>query len=217
MWSGELHPEFDRRTIPAFSKARNSFSAVLSLSGSSRRLFVRFEKSGMIHFKKNRFFRLEKGGFVRFEKSGFIRYSNGRLCASRSECYDSNRRVTNVGSTNLTLSKHGELLYTSIISRGWEYSVVYFPSWVWIKLLHLHYRCEERCGWRSPLLGGLQGHTFCNDDLMAYSLCIHINPLWVVFPIGRFFGRITQKRCGRILTEFPRNGRKGPKIIKWVV
>ncbi len=60
-----------------------------------------------------------------------------------------------VGSTNLTLNKHGELLYTTIIGRGWEYSNVYFPSWVWIKLLHLNCRCEERCGWRSPLLGGL--------------------------------------------------------------
>ncbi len=40
MCRGELHPEFDRRTIPAFSNALNSFSAVRSLSGSNRRLFA---------------------------------------------------------------------------------------------------------------------------------------------------------------------------------
>ena len=38
-----------------------------------------------------------KRRFVRFEKSGFFRSSNGRLRASRSVCFDSNRRDTNVG------------------------------------------------------------------------------------------------------------------------
>ena len=35
--------------------------------------------------------------FVRFEKSGFFRFYNGRLRVSRSVCFNSNRRVTNIG------------------------------------------------------------------------------------------------------------------------
>jgi hypothetical protein len=122
-------------------------------------------KNGLVRFDKSVLFRFEKNGFFAFRKADLslwkkriFRSSNGRLRASRSKGFDSNRRVTNVGSTNLTLSKHGELLYTTIIGRGWEYSVVYFPSWVWIQLQHLNYRCDERSKRRSPLLGGLHAH-----------------------------------------------------------
>jgi hypothetical protein len=43
MWSGDDQGEFDCRTIPAFSKARNSAFAMRSLSGSRRRAL---EKTG---------------------------------------------------------------------------------------------------------------------------------------------------------------------------
>ena len=101
--------------------------------GPWKRRIVRFKKNGLVRFDKSVLFRFEKNGFFAFRKADLslwkkriFRSSNGRLRASRSKGFDSNRRVTNVGSTNLTLSKHGELLYTTIIGRGWEYSVVYF-------------------------------------------------------------------------------------------
>ncbi len=113
------------------------------------------KKVGWFVFKKT-VFSPSKRRFLSLWKKRIFRSSNGRMRASRSVSYDSNRRVTNVGSTNLTRSKHSELLYTTIIGRGWEYSDVYFPSWVWIQLQHLNYRCDERSKRRSPLLGGLQ-------------------------------------------------------------
>ena len=124
--------------------------------------WIRFDKSGLIRFEKSGMFVLKKTvfspskrRFFRFEKSGFfVLRTVGCVCRG-AYCFNSNRRVTNVGSTNLTLSKHGELLYTTIIGRGWEYSVVYFPSWVWIQLQHLNYRCDERSKRRSPLPGCL--------------------------------------------------------------
>ncbi len=142
----------------------------IGVGGPWKRRIVRFEKNGWIRFDKSGLIRFEKSGmfvfkktvfspskrrFFRFEKSGcFVLWTVG--CVRRGAyCFNSNRRVTNVGSTNLTLSKHGELLYTTIIGRGWEYSVVYFPSLVWIQLQHLNYRCDERSKRRSPLPGCL--------------------------------------------------------------
>ncbi len=56
-------------------------------------------KKQFFHLQKNVFFRFEKSVLGRFENSVFVLSCNGRLCVSRSEWYDSNRRVTNVGSS----------------------------------------------------------------------------------------------------------------------
>jgi hypothetical protein len=74
----------------------------------------RFQKNGLFVLRKTVCSLLKKR-FGRFEKSRFLLTVG---CVYRGAKLNSNRRVTNVGSTNLTLNKHGELLYTTIIGRG---------------------------------------------------------------------------------------------------